>query len=103
MSILYHPSSNTFHLTNGRLSYIFQILRNGNLGQLYFGKAVRDREEFGHLLECNHRPMTAYVYEGDKRFSMDHIKREYPTYGTGDFSAPAIELVEPNGNRVIDL
>ena len=103
MSILYHPSSKTFHLTNGRLSYIFQILRNGNLGQLYFGKAVRDREEFGHLLECNHRPMTAYVYEGDKRFSMDHIKREYPTYGTGDFSAPAIELVEPNGNRVIDL
>ena len=46
MSILYHPSSKTYHRTTGRLSYNFQILRNGTLGPLYFGKAVRDREEF---------------------------------------------------------
>ena len=43
MSIAYHESTKTFHLTNGQISYIMKVLPNGALGQLYFGKAIRDR------------------------------------------------------------
>ena len=50
MSIVYHESTQTFHLTNGKISYIMKVLPNGALGQLYFGKAIRDREEFNNLL-----------------------------------------------------
>ena len=41
MSIAYHESTKTFHLTNGQISYIMKVLPNGALGQLYFGKAIQ--------------------------------------------------------------
>ena len=90
MHIFYHASSQTFHLSNDAVSYIMKVLPNGQLGQLYFGKAIHDRENFDHLLEMNHRPMSAYVFEGNLRFSLDHIKQEYPSYGTTDFRHPAL-------------
>ena len=103
MHIFYHASSQTFHLSNDAVSYIMKVLPNGQLGQLYFGKAIRDRENFDHLLEMNHRPMSAYVFEGNLRFSLDHIKQEYPSYGTTDFRHPALEIVQPNGSRITDF
>ena len=42
MSIIYHESTQTFHLTNGKISYLMKVFPDGTLGQLYFGKAVRD-------------------------------------------------------------
>ncbi len=103
MNIFYHESSGTFHLQNDFISYIIKRLPNGQLGQLYFGKAIRDCESFDHLVEMNHRPMTAYVFEGNKKFSLDHIKQEYPSYGTTDFRHPAVEIVQPNGSRITDF
>ncbi len=103
MNIFYHESSGTFHLQNDFISYIIKRLPNGQLGQLYFGKAICDRESFDHLVEMNHRPMTAYVFEGNKKFSLDHIKQEYPSYGTTDFRHPAVEIVQPNGSRITDF
>ncbi|MGM9630624.1 alpha-galactosidase [Butyricicoccus sp.] len=103
MCISYHASSRTFHLHNDSISYIMKILPNEQLGQLYFGKAIRDCESFDHLVEMNHRPMTAYVFEGDKKFSLDHIKQEYPSYGTTDFRHPALEIMQPNGSRITNF
>ena len=51
MGIIYHKETQTFHLTNGDISYILTVLPNGHLGNLYYGKAIRDREDFSHLLE----------------------------------------------------
>lgn len=103
MPIRFHEKTQTFHLTNGRISYLMKVLPNGALGQLYFGKAIRDRESFDHLLEMKHRPMTAYVYEGNKFFSLDHCKQEYPSYGSTDFRHPAVEIRQPNGSRITDF
>lgn len=44
IDIKYHESTKTFHLTNGKISYIMKILDNGHVGQLYYGKAVEDSE-----------------------------------------------------------
>lgn len=51
MPIQYHKSSQTFHLYNQKISYIFKVLKNQQLGQLYYGKRVNDREDFDHLFE----------------------------------------------------
>ena len=59
MGIVFHASSREFHLYNHKVSYIIKIMENGQLGQLYFGKRIHDRESFGHLLELAARPMTA--------------------------------------------
>ena len=100
MHIYCHASSRTFHLQNDSISYIIKVLENGQLGQLYFGAAIRDRENFDHLVEMNHRPMTSYVFEGNKKFSLDHLKQEYPSYGSTDYRHPALEVVQPNGSRI---
>ena len=103
MSILYEKGNQTFHLTNGMISYIMKVLPNNQLGQLYFGKAVQHRESFDHLLELGYRSMSSCVFEGDLRFSMEHIKQEYPSYGTGDYRHPAVGILQENGSHITNF
>ena len=100
MSVFYHEKSQTFHLTNGRISYLMRVLPNGTLGQLYFGRAIRDRGDFDHLLEFASRPMSSCVFEGNPCFSLEHCRQEYPSHGSTDFRRPAVELRQPNGSRI---
>lgn len=100
MGIVFHEDSRTFHLYNKEISYIFTILKNGSLGQLYFGKHIRDRADFSHLLELQYRPLSPGVFEEDKFFSLDQIKQEYPSYGSSDYRRPAFEIKQPNGSNI---
>ena len=100
MSIVYHEKTREFHLYNDKISYIFQIMRNGQLGQLYTGARLRDREDFSHLSELGFRDMAPCVYEGDRFFSLEALRQEYPAYGTGDMRYPAYELLRENGSRL---
>ena len=103
MNIVYHEGSRTFHLYNDRISYIMTIMKNGHLGQLYFGRQIRDREDFSYLLETCHRRMTSCVYENDGGFSLEHIRQEYPVFGTTDYRQPAVEIRQENGSRISDF
>ena len=47
--------------------------------------------------------MTSYIYEWDRTFSLEHIRQEYPVYGTTDYRHPAIELLQENGSRVSEF
>ncbi|XCP83971.1 alpha-galactosidase [Roseburia hominis] len=103
VQILFHESTRTFHLFNDKISYIMTVLKNGNMGQLYFGEHIRDKEDFSYLMEDAARCMASCVYEGSKRFSLEHIKQEYPVYGTSDYREPAIEVLQKNGSRISDF
>lgn len=103
MNIIYHETSRTFHLYNDKISYIMTIMRNGHLGQLYFGKKIRDREDFSYFLETCGRPMTSYIYEDDRTFSLEHLRQEYPVFGTTDYRQPAVEIRQENGSRISDF
>ena len=103
MSVFYHEKSQTFHLTNGRISYLMKVLPNGTLGQLYFGRAIRDREDFDHLLEFASRPMSSCVFEGNPCFSLEHCRQEYPSHGSTDFRHPAVQVLQPSGRRITNL
>ncbi|HFD1635914.1 TPA: alpha-galactosidase [Enterococcus faecium] len=100
MTILFHEKSQTFHLTNNELSYVIQILRNGQPGQVYFGKKLRDREDFSHMIEIQKRPMAVCTFEGNRGFSLEHLKHEYPAYGTGDMRYGAFAIEQENGSRL---
>lgn len=103
MAIQYHKSTNTFHLYNDQISYIMTILKNGQLGQLYYGKKLKDKEDFSYLLELRPRPMAPCAFEGDLSFSMEHIRQEYPSYGHGDMRHPAYEIISENGSRISEF
>lgn len=92
-----------FHLSNARVSYIFEVLKDGSLGSLYFGKKVHVREHYDYLHEAEYRPNSAYVYKGDVDFSREHLRQEFPLYGTTDFRQPAMTIKQENGSRINEL
>lgn len=100
MPIFNHPETKTFHLQNDEISYIVQIMPDGQAGHLYFGKKIRDREDFSHLVEHAVRPMSQGPFENDRSFSREHMKWEFPTYGTGDYRDPAVEIRAENGSGI---
>ncbi|MCK6207398.1 alpha-galactosidase [Bacillus infantis] len=104
--MLIHANSETrqFHLTNGQVSYIFHVMKNGQLGHLYYGKALRHREDFSQL-QIYDVPTAAscHPYADDPAFSLETLRQEYPVYGSSDFREPAI-LVKRNGlNHIPDF
>ena len=103
MGIIINNKKDTFHLCNQEISYIMTVLPNGQMGQLYFGKRIRDREDFSYLLETIGRPMASCVFDTDKAYSMEHIKQEYGVFGATDYRMPAAEVIRENGNRVSEF
>lgn len=103
MYVIFHENTRTFHLYNDDISYIMTIMRNGHLGQLYFGKRIQDKEDFSYLLETCERPMTSYIYDNDRTFSLEHIRQEYPVFGTTDYRQGAVEIRQENGSRISDF
>lgn len=103
MSIIFHEETGIFHLFNDTISYLMMILPNHQMGQLYFGKRIHDREDFSYLLETSLRPMSSGVFEGDRTFSLEHIKQEYGLYGTTDYRQPAVEILQGDGSRISDF
>ena len=101
--IIFHKETKTFHLYNEEISYIMCVLKNGHMGQLYYGKRIHDKSDFSYLIEKCSRPMTSYIFEGDRSFSLEHIRQEYPVYGTTDYRHPAIEILQENGSNISDF
>lgn len=92
-----------FHLNNGRISYIFYVMESGQLGHLYFGRALNPEGNYLHMVEKAHRPMTTYIKEGDLYTSYEHLRQEYPCYGTSDYRYPALEIQGGDGSRLCKL
>lgn len=103
MGIIFHEETKTFHLFNHHISYIMTVLPNHQIGQLYFGRKIHDRADFSYLLETAPRPMTSYLFENDRRFSLEHIRQEYGVYGSTDYRCPAVTVLQENGSRVCDF
>lgn len=103
MGIVYSQDTKEFHLYNNEISYIMQIMRNGQMGQLYFGKRVPVEGDYSYLIEMVHRSVTSYVYENDYSFSLEHLRQEYPSYGTTDYRMPAVEIGQSNGSRITNF
>ena len=103
MNIIYHERGKVFHLFNDSISYILMVLPHGGLGSLYYGKVLRDRAGFEHLFERVHRGMSACVFADCRDYSLDAIRQELPTYGSSDFRRPALNVLQENGSRILDM
>ena len=103
MSIVFHEKNRTFHLFNDKISYIMAVLPNGQMGQLYFGKRIHQREDYSYLLEMMARPMGSYVFENDRKLSLEHVKQEYGLYLSTDYRCQAVEILQENGSRISDF
>lgn len=99
MPVLYENDTKEFHLFNDKVSYIMQILDNGQIGNLYFGGKITHKSDFSYLLEGGYKPL--YLFrEKDYQLGPGFTKLEYPCAGTGDFREPAFEAVYSDGSRI---
>lgn len=100
MSIIYHEQAREFHLFNDKVSYVMEVMENGQMEQLYYGKRIHDRESFHYLHEEMPRSLSAINVPEPGCLSMQFTKQEYPSYGTGDFRSPAFSILQENGSRI---
>lgn len=63
MGISFAAATQQFHLYNDRISYVMKVLRDGHLGQLYFGARCRKTATTGTLstriTTVRRRPMSS--------------------------------------------
>ncbi|WP_347834535.1 glycoside hydrolase family 36 N-terminal domain-containing protein [Gracilibacillus sp. JCM 18860] len=103
MSITINESHLEFHLYNDQISYIFRVLEKSHqLEHLYYGKRIHHRDSFAHLIEREIRP-SCNMFEGDHTSSMEHIKQEYPSFGSTDFRFPAHVIMREDGSHITNF
>lgn len=102
MSITFSSDNSIVHITNGKISYVMEILDNKYLVHRYFGKAIRAWHGSNTLIPFK-RSYTIEYPEKNQNIYFDDLTFEYPTPGRGDYRLPALTVVGPSGATVIDL
>lgn len=102
MPIIYDTENKSFHLSNTKISYVMQIVREGYLVHLYWGKKIRNYRGSNQILYYD-RGFSPNPDPTDRKFSLDTIPQEYSAYGNGDFRMPAYQVEQENGSTVTDL
>jgi alpha-galactosidase len=103
MLINFFEEQKVFHLKNEEISYVIKILKNGQLGHLYWGKKIEKAERLDRYDISQHRPYEAYALKDDTGFILENIAREYPSFGQSDFREPAYQTEAENGSIISDL
>lgn len=102
MGIHYDEKRMVFHLQTPGSSYCIQIVRDGYLGHLYWGRRIaiyQDSVPFDFI----DRGFSPNPDPADRRFSLDNLPQEYPGYGNGDFGIPAYQVGQSNGSEICDF
>lgn len=100
MSILFDETQGTVHLTNGRISYVMQLLDGRYLLHRYFGPALRCWRGTGVPQPAKRSYTTEY---GDTHLYFDALPWEFPTAGRGDYRRPAFAVTGRTGAQVSEL
>lgn len=103
MSIFFHEKEKAFHLCNDYISYLFRVMENGQLEQLYYGKRVVLADSVERFVERSYRPLSVCEFEDEWDHSLELIKQELPVSGSGDFREAMLEVAFGDGSYVVEL
>lgn len=103
MMIEYSKESQTFQLQTDNTSYIFQVLANGDLGQVYYGRKIHLKSNYHNLTTREIKDATVSWKVDQPDIQPDVLKHEYSVLGSGDFRFPAFQLTFANGSRVSEF
>lgn len=95
--------SQFFHLHNQQISYIFRIVPEiGQLEQVYFGPVIQTPLDYRHLIARDLRPGNNQLTD-NYTSSLEHIRQEYPCFGTTDFRQGAYAIKYPSGDYISEF
>jgi len=95
----------TFHLQTSQTSYIMKVLPSGHLSLLYYGRGIRQREEYPSLEQRflgNVGLETRYSTETGP-LSLFTVPLEASTSGKGDYRDPSLHVELADKTRVTDF
>lgn len=102
MGIIFDARQRVFHLQGKDTSYCLQIVRDGYLAHLYWGRKIKEYQASDPIRYVN-RSFSPNPVPEDRTFSLDTLPQEYPAYGNTDFRTPAFQLQLENGSTITDL
>lgn len=104
MPIHYHAQSRSFLLQGACSTYAFFLHKRLNTPiHLHWGKRVADAEALvANRVEKGHC-MSPGPGFGETTPSLDEVMLELPTFGSGDYRSPALDVSQPDGSRILDL
>ncbi|MED4224038.1 alpha-galactosidase [Neobacillus cucumis] len=99
MTIEWKEEEKIFHLYNGRVSYMIQLVHGKYLAHAYWGNQFQMMQP-SSILQFKGRAFSPMNEPSDPRFSLDTLPQEFPAFGNGDFRTPAYRLQSPDGSTV---
>lgn len=103
MSIQVNASNQLFHLQTKHTSYIFHVIEDGSLGQLYYGPKIPFKDDYANLNTREEHDCTNTRTDEDVEFQAELLKQEYAGLGKGDYRYPAFQITYPNGSRTSEF
>ena len=99
MDIIWHSKSRQYHLYNDMISYIIGVTPLGDLGNIYFGRRIHDKDDMSYVV--NRFGLSNVAVDPDtESYSMELNRQEYPCFGKTDFGSHAFAIELANGSRV---
>ncbi len=102
MAIIYNEQNGLFQLNTSNTTYLMQV-KDGFLLHLYWGKRLRDGEDYSYFFREQGRAAFSPRMEHCQGFILDDVPLEYPCWGRGDLRTPALEIENPDGSNIVDL
>lgn len=103
MSIQVNASNRLFHLQTKHTSYVFHVIEDGSLGQLYYGPKIPFKDDYVNLNTREEHDCTNTRTDEDVEFQAELLKQEYAGLGKGDYRYPAFQITYPNGSRTSEF
>lgn len=103
MSIHVTPENLLFHLQTANTSYVFHVIEDGSLGQLYYGPKIPIKDDYINLNTREEHDCTNTRTDEDVEFQAELLKQEYASLGKGDYRYPAFQVTYPNGSRISEF
>lgn len=102
MNIMVDEKAKVFHLQTKNTSYIMKVAKDRYLAHVYWGKKIKtpdmENAQINRWVSFGAAPDS-----GDKSYSLDYIRQEYPTGCQTDYRMPALEALFADGSRAVEL
>ncbi|MGX7212727.1 alpha-galactosidase [Enterococcus raffinosus] len=99
-------SKNMFHLRNEKISYVINVLPNGHLGHVYFGRSLGKItiEDIQYMASTESKSAgTVKFSPAIPNFSLQDQYQEVPVYGTSDFKEGILKVSEEQECLYLDF
>ncbi|MGM0172936.1 alpha-galactosidase [Enterococcus sp. DIV0800] len=101
--ISFNQEKRIFHLSNNKISYLIQIEEGETLSHLYYGPSLPSYSNLRSYPRIDRSFSPNLPHAQNRLFSLDTLPQEYPSFGSGDFRTPAIQVRNEDGSYALSL